>query len=65
MIQNYEYHFDKSFVPYQFDLVGIVKVEDVFSGSHSNEFLNSLYVSIGTLDICFSLSLILGSREIS
>jgi len=30
MIQNNEYHFDKPFVPHQFDLVGIVKVEDVF-----------------------------------
>jgi len=55
MIQNHEYHFDKPFVPHQFDLVGIVKVEDVFSGSCSNEFLNSLYLSIGTLEICFSL----------
>jgi len=55
MIQNHEYNFDKSFVPHQFDLVGIVKVEDVFSGSRSNEFLNSLYLSIGTLEIWFSL----------
>ena len=34
---------DKSFVPHQFDLVGIVKVEDVFFGSRCNEFLNSVY----------------------
>jgi len=47
---------DKLFVPHQFDLVGIVKFEDVFSGSCSNEFLNSLYINLGTLEICFSLS---------
>jgi len=56
MIQNHEYYFYKLFVPHQFDFVGIVKFEDVFFGSRSNEFLNSLYVSIGTLEICFSLS---------
>jgi len=53
---NHEYHFDKSFVPHQFDLVGIVKFEDIFSGSCSNEFLNSLYITLGNLEICFSLS---------
>jgi len=46
---------DKSFVPHQFDLVGIVKFEDAFPGSHSNEFFNSLYVILRTLEICFSL----------
>jgi len=38
----------KLFVPYQFDLVDIVKFEDVFPGSHSNKFLNSLYITLGT-----------------
>jgi len=47
---------DKFFVPHQFDLVVIVKYEDVFSGSRSNEFLNSLYIILGILEICFSLS---------
>jgi len=28
-----------------------VKFEDVFPGSHSNEFLNSLYITLGTLEI--------------
>ena len=56
MIKNHEYNFDKPFIPHQFDLVGIIKVEDVFSGPRSNKFLNSLYLSIGTLYICFSLS---------
>ena len=31
---------DKSFVPHQFDLVGIVKFKHVFPGSRSNKFLN-------------------------
>jgi len=35
---------DQSFVPHQFDSVGIVKFEYTFSGSRSNEFLNSLYI---------------------
>ena len=56
MISNHEYHFDKFFVPHQFDLVGIVKFEDVFPESCSNEFLYSLYVTLGNLVICFSLS---------
>ena len=47
---------DKSFVSHQFDLVGIEKFKDVFPGSHSNEFLNSLYVTLRTLEICFSWS---------
>jgi len=47
---------DKSFVPHQFDLVSIVKFEDAFPRSRSNEFLNSLYVTLGTLEISFSLS---------
>jgi len=37
----------KPFVPHQFDLVGIVKFKDGFSGSRSNEFLNSLYITLG------------------
>jgi len=48
---------DKSFVPYQFDLVSIVKFEDVFPGSRSNEFLNSLYITLGTLEIFFFIVL--------
>jgi len=56
MIPNHEYHFDKSFVPHQFDLLGIVKFKDVFPGSCPIKFLNSLYVTLGTLEICFSLS---------
>jgi len=44
---------DKPFVSHQFYLVSIVKFEDTFSGLCSNEFLNSLYVTLGTLDICF------------
>jgi len=47
---------DKPFVPHQFYLVSIVKFEDTFPGLCSNEFLNSLYVTLGTLEICFSLS---------
>jgi len=47
---------DKSFVPHQFDWVGIVKFEDTFPGSRSNEFLNSLYVILGILEIYFSSS---------
>jgi len=43
---NHEYHFDKPFVPNQFDLVGIVKFEDVFPRSCSNELLNLLYVTL-------------------
>jgi len=36
--------------------MGIIKFEEVFFfGSHSNEFLNSLYVTLETFDICFSL----------
>ena len=65
MIPNHEYHFDKLFIPHQFDLVGTVKFKDVFPGSRSNESLNSLYVTLGTLEICFSLSRIFSSHEIS
>jgi len=65
MIPNHEYHFDKSFVPHQFDLLCIVKFKDVFLGSRFNKFLNSLYVTLGTLEICFSLSWILDAHEIS
>jgi len=54
---------DKLFVPHQFDLVGIVKFEYAFSGSRSNEFLNSLYITLETLEIWFSLSWILGSHK--
>jgi len=46
MIPNYEYYFDKPFVPHQFDLLGIVKFKDVFPESRSNEILNSLYVTL-------------------
>jgi len=42
---------DKLFVPHQFDLVGIVKFEYAFSGSRSNKFLNSLYITLETLEI--------------
>jgi len=42
---------DQPFVSYQFDLMGIVKFEDAFSGSRFNEFLNSLYITLGTLEI--------------
>ena len=42
---------DQPFVSYQFDLMVIVKFEDVFSGPRSNEFLNSLYITLGTLEI--------------
>jgi len=31
---------DKLFLPYQFNLVGIVKYNDAFPGSRSNKFLN-------------------------
>jgi len=54
---------DKSFVSHQFDLMGIEKFDDVFPRSHCNEFLNSLYVTLRTLEICFSLSGILDSHE--
>ena len=47
---------DKSFIPHQFNLMGIVKFDYAFLGLRSNEFLNSLYITLGTLDICFSLS---------
>jgi len=47
---------DKSFVPHQSDLVTIVKFDDTFSESRSNEFFNSLYVTLETLEICFLLS---------
>jgi len=47
---------DKLFVPHQSYLVSIVKFEDTFLGLRSNRFLNSLYVTLGTLEICFSLS---------
>ena len=46
----------KPFILYQFNLVSIVKFEDAFLRSRSNKFLNSLYITIGTLDIFFSLS---------
>ena len=42
---------DQPFVPQQFDLVGIVKFEEVFLRSRSNEFFNSLYIILGTLEI--------------
>jgi len=45
--------------------MGIVKFDYAFLGLRSNEFLNSLYITLGTLDICFSLSWVLGSHEIS
>jgi len=62
MISNHEYNtiLDKPFV-----LVGMVKFEDVFPGLRSNEFLNSLYITLGTLEICFSLSSILSYYETS
>ena len=60
IIPNNEYILDKSFVPHQFDLVSIVKFEDTFPGLRSDEFLNSLYVTLWTLEICFSLSWIFG-----
>jgi len=56
---------DKLFVPHQSYLVSIVKFEDTFLGLRSNRFLNSLYVTLGTLEICFSLSWIFSSHEIS
>jgi len=56
LYHDIKYHFDKSFIPHQFDFVGIVKFKDVFPGSCSNEFLNSLYITLGNLEICFSLS---------
>jgi len=46
IIPNNEYILDKSFVPHQFDLVSIVKFEDTFPGLRSDEFLNSLYVTL-------------------
>jgi len=42
---------DKLCVPHQFDLMGIVKFEYVFPGSRSNEFLNSLYITLEILEI--------------
>jgi len=54
---------DKHFVPHQFDLVDIVKFEDTFPKSRSNKFLNSLYIILRTLGVCFSLSRILGSHK--
>jgi len=42
---------DKLFVPHQFNLVGIVKFEDIFPGLHSNEFLNSLCITLETVEI--------------
>jgi len=42
---------DNFFVPHQFDLVGIVKFEDASPGSRSNDFLNSLYITLETLEI--------------
>jgi len=47
---------DEPFILHQFYLVSIVKFEDSFLGLRSNKFLNSLYVTLGTLEICFSLS---------
>jgi len=44
---------DKPFVPYQFYLVSILKFEDTFPGLCYNEFLNSLYVTLGTLEFVF------------
>jgi len=42
---------DKLFAPHQFDLVGIVKFEDAFPRSRSNKFLNSLYMTLESLEI--------------
>jgi len=39
---------DKPFLPHQFDLVSNVKFDDTFFKSRSNEFLNSLYVTLET-----------------
>ena len=41
---------DKFCVPHQFNLVGIIKFEDAFPRSHSNEFLNLLYITLETLE---------------
>ena len=54
---------DKLFVSHQFNWVGIVKFDDAFPGLRSNKFLNSLYITLWTLEICFSLCWILGSHE--
>jgi len=51
---------DQSFVPHQFDLVGITKFEDVSPDHVLNHFQNSLYVILGTLESCFSFSSIFG-----
>jgi len=47
---------DKPFVSHRFDLVLFVKFDVVFPISRSNEFLNSLYVTLRTLKMCFLLS---------
>jgi len=47
---------DEPFIPYQFDLMGIIKFEGTSPESCFNEFLISLYVILRTLNICFSLS---------
>jgi len=48
---------NKSFVPHQINLVGIVKFEDAFP---DHLFSNSLYVTLGTLESYFSFSSIFG-----
>jgi len=40
----------------QFDWLGIIKIEKAFPRWRSNEVLNSLYVTLGILEFCFSLS---------
>jgi len=47
---------DKSFVSYQFDLVGYCQNWGRFLESRSNEFSNSLYVYLGTWESYFSFS---------
>jgi len=51
---------DKPFVPHQFNLVGIAKFEDAFPDHVLKVFSNSLYVTLGTLESCFSFSSIFG-----
>jgi len=51
---------DKSFVPHQFDLVGIVKFKDVPPRSRSKAFSNSLYATLRILESCLSFSSIFG-----
>jgi len=51
---------DKSSIPCQFDLVGIVRFEDASPDHVLKYFSNSLYVTLGTLESCFSFSSIFG-----